>query len=320
MASSGDTPANADERGVEYVAQEGSAVKARVPLGEKLLVIFSFDARNPNAQVAPATEPMEEVRHEWRYHDVIWRSDNLPAGYPDVQAAVASAQQSTEAAVRSKEEVDQNVEEEDDSPEAQQNRAKEFWSGWSSPSSLDNSPAVERKPLSSEDAEASYFARYGEVIPVIPDASLASTSASSTRPSTSGDSLSGSRVLGMLESSQIPIIPTEGYNTPTSVSSHKLLLNAIEPPSMVFTAADVEMGKTPTIPRRTPLLGDSAILVPREDAKAEGPDMLEAGVADVIRGAWKLWNAGRSPLEQESLASKKESFVRLIEQTVESLS
>lgn len=321
MAASGNTPANAKEPSVEYVAQEGSAVKARVPLGEKLLVIFSLDARNPNAQVPPASEPTEEVRHEWRYHDVIWRSDNLPAGHPDVQAAVASAQESSKAAERAKEEADQNVEEEDDSPEAQQKRAEEFWSGWSSPSSLENSPAVERKPLSSEDAEASYFARYGEVIPVIPDSSLASTSANSTRPSTAGDSLSGSRALGMLDSSQIPIIPTEGYNTPTTVSSHKLSLNAMESPSVASVAADPEiMGKTPTIPRRTPLLGGSAILVPMEEGKAEGSDALEAGVADVIRGAWKLWNAGRLPVEQESLARKKEAFLRLIEQTVTPLS
>ncbi|KAG8918089.1 hypothetical protein FRC01_002046 [Tulasnella sp. 417] len=317
MASGGNIPPNGDEPSVEYIAQEGSAVRARVPLGEKLLVIFSLDTRDPNAQVPPATETVEEVRPEWRYHDVIWKSDDLPPGHPDVQAALTAVQQSSKTAESASEETDRNEDEEDDSPEAQQKRAEAFWSGWSSPSSLDNSPAVERKPLSSEDAEAAYFARYGEVIPVIPDSSLASTSASSTRPSTAADSLTGSRVLGMLDSSQIPIIPTEGHNTPTTLSSRKLSLKAIQPPSAVLEG---EIGKTPTIPRRSPLLGDSAILVPREDANAEGPDMLEAGVADVIRGAWKLWNASRPPAAQESLAHRKEAFVRLIEQTVASLS
>lgn len=320
MASGGNAPPNAERPDVEYVVQEGSAVRARVRLGENLLVIFSLDARNPNVQGAPTTEASQDAGPEWRYHDVIWRSDALLAGHSDIQTATASAQNLLNATEGADQAGEQNGEEEDDSPEARQKRAEEFWSGWSSPSSLDNSPAVERKPLSAEDAEASYFARYGEVIPVIPDSSHASTTASSIHPSTAGDSLTGSRILGMMASSQIPVIPTEGYNTPTTISSHKLIISAFEPASAVITGAEHEIGKTPTISRRTPLLGDSAILVPREESKDGSIDTLDAGVADVVRGAWKLWNAGRREADQGSLASRKEEFIRLIERTVGSFS
>ncbi|KAG8979797.1 hypothetical protein FRB90_007960, partial [Tulasnella sp. 427] len=286
---------------VEYVAEEGSAVQARVGLGEKLLVIFSLDARGNSLEGAAPTDPVEEAQPEWRYHDVIWKTDKISAGHPDIPTASSALQKeatSTRSANRTGEE---GGEEDDDSPEAHQKRAEDFWSGWSSPS--DNSPAVERKPLSSEDSEASYFARYNDVIPVIPDSSLAST-----RPSTAGEPLAASQISELLDSSQLPIIPTEGYNTPAALSSHKSSLRAFDPPSGLQATTDSAIGRTPTIPRRTPLLGGSPILVPRVDAEAEALGTADAAVADIIRGAWTLWNANHISADQSSSEKRKAEF------------
>lgn len=170
----------------------------------------------------------------WRYHDVIVARP-ASEGFPTLAAALKAHEDSEET------EEDEN------------RKAADFWSGWDD---ADDTPGVvsTKPPETAGKEDDAYFAQYSDVITSIPDLTVSSQSQRNS----------------LISYSDLPQIPTEGYNTPARRTTGS------------STTSDVH--RTPLVPR-APLPEhpeESMALLPEDEA-----------VLSIIRGAYTLWKRTR---------------------------